>query len=295
MTLIAMKIRTVRRILVATDGSESAEAAVSLAASFAQTSGASVEVVHVWSLEVRHRHGVWDLETRSEARELVESTVDRLRLLDVDAEGDILDADSSHVAGALAEAVRKYDADLVVVGSRGLSDWQSLVSAHSVSHQLLTKVDCPVLIVRGPSPASEHQSKRILLAIAGGDDIEPGVAAAVAAAASPGSAVLVVHVAQTIYAAQGLTYVESDEEIKEALARATVLLTAAGVAPDTIVAPSGPVAERVIEVAARWGADIIVIGSSRMGDLGSLLLGSVTHSLLRTSDRPVLVAERTPR
>jgi nucleotide-binding universal stress UspA family protein len=295
MTLIAMKIRTVRRILVATDGSESAEAAVSLAASFAQTSGASVEVVHVWSLEVRHRHGVWDLETHSEARTLVESTVDRLRGLDVDAEGDILDADCSHVAGALTEAVRKYDADLVVVGSRGLSDWQSLVSAHSVSHQLLTKVDCPVLIVRGPSPASEHRSKRILLAIAGGDDIEPGVAAAVAAAASPGSAVLVVHVAQTFYADQGLTYVESDEEIKETLVRATALLTAAGVARDTIVAPSGPVAERVIEVAARWGADIIVIGSSRMGDLGSLLLGSVTHSLLRTSDRPVLVAERTPR
>jgi nucleotide-binding universal stress UspA family protein len=64
---------------------------------------------------------------------------------------------------------------------------------------------------------------------------------------------------------------------------------------DAIVAPSGPVAEKVIEAAAKWGADIIVIGSSRMGDLGSILLGSVTHSLLRSSDRPVLVAERTSR
>jgi nucleotide-binding universal stress UspA family protein len=290
-----MKNKTVRRILVATDGSEPAQAAVSLAANFARASGASVEVVHVWNLEVHRRHGVWDVETRSEAREVVESAVDRIRSLDVEAEGDILDADSSQVAGALAEAARKYDADLVVVGSRGLSDWQSLVSAHSVSHQLLTKVDCPVLIVRGPSPASEHQSKRVLLAIAGGDDIEPGVAAAVAAAAAPGSAVLVVHVAQTLYAAQGLTYVERDEEIQATLARATTLLRDVGVATDAIVTPSGPVAQQVIEVAAKWGADIIVIGSSRMGDLGSLLLGSVTHSLLRTSDRPVLVAERAPR
>ena len=66
-------------------------------------------------------------------------------------------------------------------------------------------------------------------------------------------------------------------------------------ASETIVAPSGPVAQRVIEAAANWDADIIVIGSGRMGDLGSLLLGSVTHSLLRSSDRPVLVAERAPR
>ena len=53
--------------------------------------------------------------------------------------------------------------------------------------------------------------------------------------------------------------------------------------------------KRVIEVAEKWDADVIVIGSGRMGDLASLLLGSVTHSLLRSSDRPVLVAERAPR
>jgi nucleotide-binding universal stress UspA family protein len=290
-----MKGKTFHRILVATDGTEAAQAAASLAANFARASGASVEVVHVWNLEVHHRRGVWDIETRSEARELVESTVDRVRGLDVEADGDILDADNGHVAQALAEAAGKYDADLVVVGSRGLSDWHSLVSAHSVSHQLLTKVDCPVLIVRGPSPASEHQAKRVLLAIAGGDDVEPAVAATVAAAAVPGAAVLVLHVAQTVYGAQGLTYVEPDDQIQETLARAKTLLTDAGVAADAIVAPSGPVAQTVIEVAAKWGADIIVIGSSRMGDLGSLLLGSVTHSLLRSTDRPVLVAERAPR
>ena len=290
-----MKNMNVRRILVATDGSQPAQAAVSVAASFARASGASVEVVHVWNLEVQRRHGVWDIETRSEARELVESTVDQLRAFDIEAKGDILDEDNGHIAEALAQAADHYHADLIVIGSRGLSDWQSLVLAHSVSHQLLTKVDCPVLIVKGPAPASPHESRRVLLAIVGGDDIEPGVAAAVAAAAAPGSAVLVLHVAQTLIAAQGLTYVEPDEEIQETLARAKTLLRDAGVAAEAMVAPSGPVAQRVIEAAANWGADIIVIGSGRMGDLGSLLLGSVTHSLLRSSDRPVLVAERAAR
>src|SRR5689334_7018594 len=84
-----MKNLRVHRILLATDGSEPAQAAVSLAANFARASNASVEVVHVWNLEIRRRHGVWDLETRSEATELVESTVDQLCGLDVDAHGDI--------------------------------------------------------------------------------------------------------------------------------------------------------------------------------------------------------------
>jgi nucleotide-binding universal stress UspA family protein len=35
-----------------------------------------------------------------------------------------------------------------------------------------------------------------------------------------------------------------------------------------------------------------VVGSSRMGDLGSLLVGSVSHGLLHATERPVLVAER---
>ena len=39
-------------------------------------------------------------------------------------------------------------------------------------------------------------------------------------------------------------------------------------------------------------ADLIVVGSSRMGDIGSLFLGSVSHDLLHMTDRPVLVAER---
>jgi nucleotide-binding universal stress UspA family protein len=48
----------------------------------------------------------------------------------------------------------------------------------------------------------------------------------------------------------------------------------------------------VAEIAEAWTADVIVVGSSRMGDLGSLMLGSVSHNLLRTTGRPILVAER---
>jgi nucleotide-binding universal stress UspA family protein len=52
------------------------------------------------------------------------------------------------------------------------------------------------------------------------------------------------------------------------------------------------VAETVAETAKTWNADMIVIGSSRMSEIGSLVFGSVSHRLLHTTGRPVLIAER---
>ncbi len=286
-----MKAHGFRKILLATDGSHEADVAVDAAASFAHAGSASVRAVHVWNLEVHHRHGVWDVEMRTEADSLIERTMDRLQQAGIDATGTILRADSGHVAAAIAEAAREFEADLVVVGSRGLSDWQSLVR-HSVSHQLLGAVDCPVLVVRGKVPERVHDAERVLLAVAGGDDLRPAVAAAMAAAAAPGSEVLVVHVAQAVLGSQGFAYVESDEEIEQTMAQATAAFKAAGITTHELVLESGPVADVVAETAHQWQADVIVIGSSRMGDVGSLVFGSVTHGLLRAADRPVLVAER---
>ena len=277
---------------MATDGSKAAQAALGLAASLARPCGASVELVHVWNLEVHHRHGVWDVETRQEARSLIDESLIRLRAEGVEARGEIMHADTDHVAAAIAEAAREFGADLVVVGSRGLSDWQSLLQ-HSVTHQLLSAVDCPMLIVRGESKTHGNDALRVLLAIAGGDDIIPGVRAAAAAAFAPGSAVLLVHVAQVIFGAQGFAYVEPSEEIKATMTEATARLRGAGITTEAMVAHSGNVAEVIAEVAESWQADVIVTGSSRIGDLGSILFGSVTHKLLRATETPVLVAERS--
>ncbi len=279
------------RILLATDGSDQAQAAVEVTSALASRSSSTVRVVHVWNLEVHHRHGVWDVEMRSEAEKLLSETVGVLRAAGIEAEGKICRADAGHVAAAIAESARELKADLVVIGSRGLPDWQAMIQ-HSTSHQLLGSVDAPVLIVRGPAPALHHDAPRVLLSVAGGDDILPGVRAAIAAASAPGAQVLVVHVAQAIIGIQGIAYVEPDEEIHKTIDQATALLREAGIKFDSMVVDEGPVAKTVAGIADQWQADLIVVGGSRMGDLGSLMLGSVTHDLLRASDRPVLVAER---
>jgi nucleotide-binding universal stress UspA family protein len=278
------------RILLATDGSEAAQAAVDATIAIAKSPTAKVRVAHVWNLEVHHRHGVWDIEMRNEAEKLVDVTVERLLKAGVIAEREIDRADSNHVAAAIALSAREFKADLVVIGSRGLSDWQSM-TRHSVSHDLLCAVDCPLLIVRGWAAGSPTRVSKIVLAIAGGDDLAPAARAAVAVA-GPDASVMVVHVAQAIVGAQGFAYVESEEEIRDTMSHASELLLAANVNVQGVVAHQGPVAKAVAEIAANWNADLIVIGSSRMGDVGSIFLGSVSHELLHMTDRPVLIAER---
>jgi nucleotide-binding universal stress UspA family protein len=278
------------RILLATDGSEAAQAAVDATIAIAKSPTAKVRVAHVWNLEVHHRHGYWDVEMRSEAEKLVDVTVERLLKAGVIAEREIDRADSKHVAAAIALSARDFNADLVVLGSRGLSNWQSMTQ-HSVSHELLCAVDCPLLIVRAWASGSTAKVSKIVLAIAGGDDLAPAARAAVAVA-GPDASVMVVHVAQAIVGVQGFAYVESQDEIRETMSHASELLMAANVNVQGVVAHHGPVAKAVAEIAADWNADLIVVGSSRMGDIGSLFLGSVSHDLLHMTDRPVLIAER---
>ena len=286
-----MKDMGFERILFATDGSEQADAAAEVAASLAVAAHAQVRVVHVWDLEVHHRHGMWDVETRTEAERLIREAVRRFRALDVEADGQLARADAEHVAAAIGEVARQFEADLVVVGSRGLSDWQA-VRRHSVSHSLLSTLECQLLVVRSGGH-SLHHPRRIVVAVAGGEDVPRAVTAAVAAGGR-GAKVLVLHVAQAVIGIQGFAYYEPQEEIDETIRQTTEMLEAAGLSPTTRVAQPGPVAEAVADAAAGWDADVIVLGSSRMGDFASMVFGSVTHDLLRKTDRPVLVAGKAP-
>jgi len=285
-------IRRFERIFLATDGSDESQAAVDATIAIAKGPIVLVKVAHVWSLEVRHRHGVWDVETRGDAQKLVDATVARLLAAGVMAEPQIIRSDIDHVAAAIAIEAKAFGADLVVIGSRGLSDWRSLTQ-HGVSHQLLSAIDCPVLIARTRWRGPSDKVSKILMAIAGGADVAPAARAAIAVA-SPEASVTVVHVAQALFGAHGFAYLEPAGEIDETISNATDLLEGAGVAVRGMVAQDGPVAAVVAGIARDLDADLIVIGSSRMGDIGSMLLGSVSHDLLHMADRPVLVAERVP-
>ena len=103
------------RIVVATDGSESGEAAVSFTTALAQH-GATARVVHVNELLVGGR-GV-AAESELEAMDIVDRAVARLRGAGVDADGVHHLANCFTVPDRIAVAAHDFGADVIVFGSK---------------------------------------------------------------------------------------------------------------------------------------------------------------------------------
>lgn len=69
---------------------------------------------------------------------------------------------------------------------------------------------------------------------------------------------------------------------------------AAAQPPALVFLQSGAPAAKIVEAAANWPADVIVIGTHGRGAVGSILLGSVAQSVLRHAPCPVMIV-RAPK
>src|SRR5690242_6714436 len=85
---------------------------------------------------------------------------------------------------------------------------------------------------------------------------------------------------------------ETDAAASYAAEAAVFELRMAGMATSGQVrhALIGKAAEEIIAEATEWGADLIILGPSRRGELASRLRGSVTLKVLQAAPCPVLVA-----
>jgi nucleotide-binding universal stress UspA family protein len=149
-----------QRILVALDQSDYSQLALPSAIEVAKKFGATIFVLHVVEHD-RGRSVAYPTESPAEATQLVYGAVKIARDAGIAAQGELRDVASGHVAKSIVEAAAENRIDLIVMGSRGLSDVQGLLLG-SVTHKVMQLAEIAVLVARGPVPVREKVENRPL-------------------------------------------------------------------------------------------------------------------------------------
>jgi len=293
------------KVLLAVDGSASADRAASLVASLAWPMGSTIEVVTVYpgTAAIFDMPGVvLDADViqeaedamEAEARRIVIKVARRIAAPDLTVQTQVV---RGRAATALLDQVSEFKADLIVVGSRGRGPFESAVLG-SVSAEVVDHSQVPVLVTR-----RDHIA-RILL----GEDGSRSAAAAADTvrrwSALHGAPIRVLSVADVdpqwnpwlrgaeIRAAQAAS-TASIHERQEALARSTAAaLDKAGLVAEGVVEDGNP-AHRLVEAAVNWDADLLVVGSHGHGGLGPIV-GSVARAVLYHAPCSILVVPEPP-
>jgi nucleotide-binding universal stress UspA family protein len=136
------------RLLLAVDGSEGSRRAGEVATELARLSGGEVIVCHVTEAEPEMSRGGLDPGEAPEHGEGV-ATFYGNALEDVGVRARIVMrvASHSHVASQIVEVAREEDVSVIVMGSRGLSDWSAAIIG-SIAHKVLHLADRPVIVAR---------------------------------------------------------------------------------------------------------------------------------------------------
>jgi nucleotide-binding universal stress UspA family protein len=140
------------RILLSVDGSPDSGKALLLTRDLARIHGSRVLVVHGRDVPLMAPSGQpappmmerW--ETDDDAQKVVDGAVSELQAVGVTAAGEVLPG-QGRIGEKILQAADALDADLIVLGSRGMSRVEEVMIG-SVSHKIVHLAKCPVLLAR---------------------------------------------------------------------------------------------------------------------------------------------------
>ncbi|MDB4970217.1 MAG: universal stress family protein [Myxococcales bacterium] len=148
----------IRKILVPVDFSDGASVALELAASFAKTFGASVELLHVWTPPLMVPIPIVVVTPRSDQplslEELASTTasaqmkdlVEQLRKQGIETQARVGIGSPAH---EIVELATLGHFDLIVMGTHGHGGLAHALLG-SVAEKVVRRASCPVLTVRAP-------------------------------------------------------------------------------------------------------------------------------------------------
>jgi nucleotide-binding universal stress UspA family protein len=147
----------IKHILVATDFSDDAKAAVEAAIDFTKVFSAKLQLLHAYHVDVPAVYGGFGgdfvvpqdiLEPiRQAAQASMEDLIKEVAAKGVAVEGKVV---MEHAARAILEEAERLPADLLVTGTRGLTGLKHVVLG-STAERMVRLAPCPVLTIKSGS------------------------------------------------------------------------------------------------------------------------------------------------
>jgi len=301
-----------KRILLATDGSESSRRALREAAAFAR-SGDAIRVIHTVEDPVNLLTSAFgkliDLEQvrrdmQREGEEHIARAVLYLREEGFDAQAHLLDLRTTGetVPEAMSREALEWAADIIIVGTHGRTGVRRAMLG-SVAEQILRNALVPVMLVAGearahqPLRAGGHY-ERVLVALDESETSRRAFDYALALARTHGASLRVVHVLDLpgpfLAGFDPVPLIEAVRAVGEQMrAWATQRMREAEVPGEVEmreIAPVGEgVADQIIAAGKEADADVIVLGTHGRRGFRRFTLGSVAEDTARHAGRPVLL------
>ena len=200
-------------------------------------------------------------------------------------------------AEAVARSAKREQADLLVIGSRGATEFQPMLLG-SVSRKLLMQAPCPVLLVKRPARAL----KRVVLGAGGSIESWEAVAwlrglpehirpAVTVASVIPPLPLESLRLPSRALAVGNQVEGVLRREAKKLAGRVAGTLRKAGFSAKGIVL-SGPPGAELVTLAGREQANLIVVGSRSGRSAHEYFMGSVADTVAKHAPCSVLVHRR---
>ena len=195
--------------------------------------------------------------------------------------------------GAAAEVIlaASVGADLVVVGTRGLHGVVRWLG--SVSDQVVRHAECPTAVIPD-MPHAVGPAAPVVVGVDGSPNSSGSLEWALGEARACGVQLHAVHVWSLLdqHHASGEQF---DPHYNDGAARAFLAAAveeavgATSAAEIELVTTTDLAAPGLVRAADEAGAALVVVGARGLGGFKGLLLGSVSHKVLVTTTRPVVV------
>jgi nucleotide-binding universal stress UspA family protein len=133
-------------IVVAVDGSRHSSKTIPVTVDLAQKYSSAVTVLHVREHE-RYEGDDVDLGPEQSAEQVIEQATQAFREASIETNSEIRRVRPGHTAQQIVDVAKEAGADLIVIGSRGMTEWRSLLLG-GVATKVTSNAECSVLLVR---------------------------------------------------------------------------------------------------------------------------------------------------